>query len=224
MAEENLGLDLASQTGQEDIVEAINGLKNLLSRLPDLLTLGSKTVTQNGTYDPNDDSLDGYSSLVVNVPNTYAASDEGKVLSNGELVAQSSQTVTKNGTYDTTLINSITVDIPQQSTSTQYVAYKVWTKSTGGYDASLNVQKGICTVTDLADEFEATGSVTNILYTSVQNNAKNIDDIFSISYSSSWKANALSNVVVDRQNYSNGDLVKTWTYDTNVTFYIIIPE
>ena len=115
MAEENLGLDLASQTGQEDIVEAINSLRNLLSRLSDLLTLGSKTVTQNGTYDPDDDSLDGYSSLVVNVPNTYAASDEGKVLSNGELVAQSSQTVTQNGTYDTTLKDEVIVDIPSVS-------------------------------------------------------------------------------------------------------------
>jgi hypothetical protein len=67
MAEENMGLDLASQTGQEDIVEAINGLKNLLSRLSNLLTLGSKTVTQNGIYNPSDDGLDGYSQVDVDV-------------------------------------------------------------------------------------------------------------------------------------------------------------
>ena len=67
MADENVGLDLASQTGQEDIVEAINGLKNLLSRLSDLLTLGSKTVTQNGIYNPADDGFDGYSQVDVNI-------------------------------------------------------------------------------------------------------------------------------------------------------------
>lgn len=67
MADENVGLDLASQTGQENIVEAINGLKNLLSRLSDLLTLGSKTVTQNGIYNPADDGFDGYSQVDVNI-------------------------------------------------------------------------------------------------------------------------------------------------------------
>lgn len=67
MADENVGLDLASQTGQEDIVEAINGLKNLLSRLSDLLTLGSKTVTQNGIYNPADDGFDGYSQVDVDI-------------------------------------------------------------------------------------------------------------------------------------------------------------
>lgn len=32
--------------------------------------LGSKTITSNGTYDPRDDSLDGYSSVTVNVAGT----------------------------------------------------------------------------------------------------------------------------------------------------------
>lgn len=85
MADENLGLDLASQTGQEDIVEAINGLKNLLSRLSDLVTLGSKTVTEGGTYNPEDDGLDGYSSFVVDIPSAPV------------FVAKS---ITQNGTYN----------------------------------------------------------------------------------------------------------------------------
>jgi hypothetical protein len=45
------------------------------------------------------------------VPNSYSAGDEGKVVSNGALVAQSSDTVTTNNTYDTTLINSLTVNV-----------------------------------------------------------------------------------------------------------------
>lgn len=31
------------------------------------ISLGSKTITQNGTYDPGDDNLDGYDSVTVNV-------------------------------------------------------------------------------------------------------------------------------------------------------------
>ena len=48
-------------------------------------------------------------------PATYAQSDEGKVVQNGALQAQSSQTVNDNGTYDTTLKNSVTVAIPSAS-------------------------------------------------------------------------------------------------------------
>ena len=36
----------------------------------DVPELGSKTVTENGTYDPADDGLDGYNSVTVNVPQT----------------------------------------------------------------------------------------------------------------------------------------------------------
>ena len=74
-------------------------------------TLVDKTITANGEYDPADDSADGYSGVTVNVPNTYAAGDEGKVVSNGALVSQTSQTVSVNGTYDTTTKNSVTVSV-----------------------------------------------------------------------------------------------------------------
>lgn len=73
--------------------------------------LGTKTITVNGTYDAEDDDLDGYSSVTVNVANSYSAGDEGKVVSNGALVAQGSDTVTANGTVDTTLINSLFVNV-----------------------------------------------------------------------------------------------------------------
>ena len=73
--------------------------------------LGTKTITTNGTYDAEDDSIDGYSSVTVNVANSYSAGDEGKVVSNGALVAQGSDTVTQNGTVDTTLISSLLVNV-----------------------------------------------------------------------------------------------------------------
>lgn len=70
-----------------------------------------KSVSSNGTYNASSDSADGYKKVVVNVPNSYAAGDEGKVVSNGALVAQSSGSVNQNGTVDTTLINSLTVNV-----------------------------------------------------------------------------------------------------------------
>ena len=83
-----------------------------VSDFTEVPTLGSKTITANGTYDPTDDDLDGYDSVTVNVPNSYAAGDEGKVVSNGALVAQTAHaTVTQNGTIDTTLNNSVNVNV-----------------------------------------------------------------------------------------------------------------
>ena len=67
---------------------------------------GTKQINTNGTHD-----VTAYASAEVNVPNSYSAGDEGKVVSNGALVAQTSDSVTQNGTVDTTLINSLTVNV-----------------------------------------------------------------------------------------------------------------
>lgn len=72
--------------------------------------LVNKDISANGTYNASADSADGYKKVVVDVPNSYAAGDEGKVVSNGALVAQGSETVTENGTYDTTLIGEMVVN------------------------------------------------------------------------------------------------------------------
>ncbi len=68
---------------------------------------GSINISTNGTTDVKD-----YASAVVNVPNSYASGDEGKVVSNGELVAQSSTTKNANGTYDTTLNDEVVINVP----------------------------------------------------------------------------------------------------------------
>lgn len=73
--------------------------------------LTTKNISANGTYNASSDSADGYSQVNVAVPNTYTNADEGKVVSDGALVAQTSDTVTTNDTYDTTLINSLTVNV-----------------------------------------------------------------------------------------------------------------
>ena len=75
------------------------------------ITLSALNITENGVYTPP--SGTGYSTVSVDVQTSFTPSDEGKVVSNGALVAQTplSQDITQNGTYDTTLNNSITVNV-----------------------------------------------------------------------------------------------------------------
>lgn len=77
------------------------------------ITMGliSKFITRNGTYNAAAEGADGFSSVVVNVPNTYELSDEGKVVSGSLLVNQTETTKTSNGTYDTTLNNSVIINV-----------------------------------------------------------------------------------------------------------------
>lgn len=65
------------------------------------------TITANGTT-----AVNGIQTVTVNVPNTYEAADEGKVVSNGALVAQTAKQITTNGTHDTTVNNSVVVAVP----------------------------------------------------------------------------------------------------------------
>ena len=86
----------------------------------------NKTITSNGTYNAADDSADGYKKVTVNVPNTYAAGDEGKVVSSGALVSQTAHaTVTQNGTVDTTTNNSVEVAVSGGFELTTVVDYTV---------------------------------------------------------------------------------------------------
>lgn len=60
------------------------------------------------TYRPGD-----MPAAIAAIPNSYAAGDEGKVVSNGELVTQIARAaeISENGQYDTTYNNSVTVNI-----------------------------------------------------------------------------------------------------------------
>lgn len=95
-----------------DAIANIAAIAGSITPSPVQPTLIEKSITANGTYTASDDGADGYSSVTANVANSYAASDENKVVSNGALVAQTSDTVTENGTVDTTLISSLLVNVP----------------------------------------------------------------------------------------------------------------
>lgn len=96
-----LGVQTAYKPGEmADAIDSISG--------GGIVPTGTKTITENGT------GIDvaQYALADVAVPNSYAAGDEGKVVSNGALVAQTAhEIVTSNGTIDTTMNNSVEVDV-----------------------------------------------------------------------------------------------------------------
>ena len=103
-------------------------------------TLITKNIVLNGTYNASSDSADGYSSVDVQVPNTYAAADEGKVVNNGALVSQTSTTVTTNNTtVDTTLINSVDIAVPASSDTVQITLIREPTATSGSSVVGLGI-------------------------------------------------------------------------------------
>lgn len=74
------------------------------------ITVQSLTVLNNGTTVAPEGKA--YSPVVVNVPNTYSVSDEGKVVKNGALTSQTTTTASANGDIDTTTIKKVTVAVP----------------------------------------------------------------------------------------------------------------
>ena len=83
-----------------------------------------KEITENGVYNASSDDADGYSSVNVTVENSYTADDNGKVVSNQELVTQTAYPteITENNIYDTTNYNSITVNVSGGGSSSNIVA------------------------------------------------------------------------------------------------------
>ena len=81
-----------------------------------VVLMANKNITANGVVNPNS-GFDGFAKVTVQVPNTYTAQDEGKVVSDGALISQVSTSVNSNNTYDTTYYNEVTVNVPNTYTA-----------------------------------------------------------------------------------------------------------
>lgn len=96
-------------------------------------TLITKTIAANGTYNAQDDSADGYSSVTVNVPSSG-------------ITPTGSINITTNGTHDVTNYASAVVSVPTSggggSSATQHtISFTLWDDTTATipvyYDDSL---------------------------------------------------------------------------------------
>lgn len=123
------------------IDEGADAVKKVIVNVPNVeADLGPKIIGQNGTYNAEDDNLDGYSSVNVVVPQQ----------------ALGSKTITSNGTYDPLDedpkldgFNSVTVNVPQMAavlgskTITSNGIYDPEDDSLDGYDSVIvNVSGG----------------------------------------------------------------------------------
>lgn len=117
---------IREKTGETEQIEGIDMPAKVRSIETIDANLGEKTITENGTYLPSDDNLDGYSSVTVSVPE----SDLGP------------KTITENGTYSPTDddldgYSGVTVSVPAATfttkTITQNGSYSAEDENADGY-------------------------------------------------------------------------------------------
>ena len=131
---------------------------------------GTKQITANGTgIDVKD-----FATADVDVPNTYSAADENKVVQSGALVAQTQKSVNANGTYDTTANNSVVVDVPtsaglKEYASTQATKYqfRTWTNTfKAGNTLTVALEPTDGTTVEVGDEVLVHGKIASTAGTS----------------------------------------------------------
>lgn len=93
-------------------------LKQAVDRVTAAKTAIGNAITAKGGTVAAGDGLEDFAADIGTITNQYTAGDEGKVVSNGALVAQTAypSTITENGTYNTTENNSIVVSVPSLPT------------------------------------------------------------------------------------------------------------
>ena len=195
-------------------------------------TLGTKSISSNGTYNASSDSLGGYSQVSVSVPNTYSAGDEGKVVDNGALVSQTTATYNTNNTYDTTKIKTVTVAVPgsspnlqaktniSPSTSSQTI------QADTGYDGLSSVQINAMPTQTLPTSASSSGSGTTkaTISRSTSDQYINIPTGYNSS-AANYKVSAVANGTAGTPTASKGTVsnhsVSVTPSVTNTTGYII---
>ena len=182
----------------------VDGYNPVVVNVPSVQpTLITKSITANGTYNASSDNADGYSTVDVDVPNTYTASDEGKVVSNGSLVSQTATSTNVNGTINTTLNNSVTVNVPTYSSA----------------DNGKVIQNG-----SLVSQTSASDSTINTNgtydYDTTYNNSKKVIVAVPNTYTSGDEGKVVNNGALTSQTSTTK--TANGTYDTTLNNEVVI--
>ena len=125
--------------------------------------------------------------------------------------------VSENGEYDPSDYDAdgfSAVNVNVESPVAAKRAIRIWTQSTGGYDASVNVQLGTYN-----GEFVPTGSVINVIYNTVSQYT--VYGIVEIRYSGGWYVKADTTVSYNGSAYQAQQIVNQWGYQTTVDMLIV---
>lgn len=164
-----------------DILSFILGRKSAGGGGGGSANLGTLLITENGQYDASDEGYDGYSEVSAEVLNSYTQSDEGKVVSNGALVAQTAHAdvtpTTSDQTIDTTLNNSLKVKGDANLVAGNIKKDVVIFNTTGSYEGN----GGGITADGMATGSEPNGAITLSTATSIRayafNGCSNLTDV-----------------------------------------------
>ena len=143
-----------TENGVRDVTQYASVNVNVPSGEP---TLGTKTITANGTYNASDDNLDGYSSVTVNV--TSGGSGKFASLVNrsiAQVTAEDLLGVTSIGKYAfSSCFNLTSVEIPSSVTSIGQAAFSSCFNLT-----SITIPSGV-TIIDTST-FDSCSALTSI--------------------------------------------------------------
>lgn len=195
----------ATENGNYTPSQGVDGFDDVTVAVPEPVII-TKNIVANGTYNAVDDNATGYSTVNVNVPapapNLY---DPG--------------TITQNGTYTVPTgydgFTSFEVNVQPPA----YDCVRVWTQSTGGSNASVNIQEG----TYSNGIFTPIGTVQNLIYTQASSPVAYFNTL-SIQYQSGWKMRALSDGLnLNGTIYNTDDMMAQWSYDQNQNYFVLKP-
>lgn len=182
------------------------------------------TALSNGQYFPESYDADGFSEVNVLVPSSgFVRSGttvpDSSLGQDEDLYVQYEQLVNADYEYGIVAIFRKVSSVWEPYVDPEYLdkAVRVWTESTSGTNASINVQNGRY----INNQFVPSGDAVNVLYTSVQS-GRSIDlfRMVNLSYPGTWTLKALEAVEYDGNTYVSGSTIRTWGYNTSVDFVV----